>query len=232
MTLWRHGHRELRDAPCTPRMNTKCKFAFVRVQFCINKTVDTLTILQTNAPLCWPNECVPFSRPIQSGQRANQSTHTILVRRLAAGHQAVTELDDLRHADDGLRMVAFVRQQHQKVEDLGNEHLSMPANKKEAGRENVLRTWPRKHTGPGLPQWTQTAWWRSRWRSGQSPGGSSWLAGAPTVPAGPGHSPAGERCSTPCTALAPAGWPDATKYLAQAVCWTLYLKGSCWHVLS
>lgn len=64
-------------------------------------------------------------------ERAKRAEHlsshniTIFVRGLAAGHQPITQLNNFRHADDGLGMVALVRQQHQEVEDLWDKHLGI-----------------------------------------------------------------------------------------------------------
>ena len=41
----------------------------------------------------------------------------------AAGHDAVTQLDDLRDADYLLGVVTLVRQQHQEEKDVGNDGL-------------------------------------------------------------------------------------------------------------
>lgn len=46
---------------------------------------------------------------------------TMCHRLPAAGHDAVTQLDDLGDADDLLGVVALVRQQHQEEEDVGND---------------------------------------------------------------------------------------------------------------
>ena len=47
--------------------------------------------------------------------------------RLTTGHDPVTQLDDLGDADDALRVVALIRQQHQEAEDVRNQHLRAPA---------------------------------------------------------------------------------------------------------
>ena len=44
----------------------------------------------------------------------------------AAGHDAVTQLDDLGDADDLLGVVALVRQQHQEQEDVGDHRVRVP----------------------------------------------------------------------------------------------------------
>lgn len=68
-------------------------------------------------------------------------TITVCVRVLSAGHDAVTELDDLGHADDGLGVVLAIRQQHQEVEDLRDEQLRVPAT--HATRPQTQSTMPR-----------------------------------------------------------------------------------------
>lgn len=45
----------------------------------------------------------------------------------AARHDAVTELDDLGNADNLLGVVAFIRQQHQKEENAGDDGFRIPA---------------------------------------------------------------------------------------------------------
>lgn len=47
----------------------------------------------------------------------------------AARHDAVTELNDLGNADDLLGVVAFIRQQHQKEKNAGNDGFRIPAQK-------------------------------------------------------------------------------------------------------
>ena len=37
---------------------------------------------------------------------------------LAASHNAVTELDDLGHADDRLGMIALIRQKYEEIKDV------------------------------------------------------------------------------------------------------------------
>ena len=49
-------------------------------------------------------------------------------RRVAsARHDAVAQLNDLRHGDDALRVIALVGEENEEVEDVRNELVGVPA---------------------------------------------------------------------------------------------------------
>jgi len=46
---------------------------------------------------------------------------------LSTGHNSITQLYDLRHLDDRLCVISLIRQQNQKVENIGNQQICIAA---------------------------------------------------------------------------------------------------------